>query len=506
MSIYKITKDSTKMLIIWAVISILISIILFLTGVSFSEPDDYLLSGIYSGCYGDGLKCVLVQYINVVYGCVAQVIGLFAEQAAWGIILLFLLAYASFNIHISFSSKESDVVGHTSAIIAQIFLGKYFLTYTVVAFFLSGSALLLLFHKTERTDKGDGFRNALSAIGFILGILLRIDVLLPILLLMLPVFLRLKEKRTAAIIVAVTIALFVFADYCLFDLNDGWDGYYHWNSERQNLVDYDISWKDIDIDDVLRKIDWDYNDIEMLTHWRFADKNVFSAENLETVISSVPLGEKYSINIHSLVSLLSKDRWMYAIAAIGILCAFFERKRNKLIISYSAAAMILLLLALYIRQRFVARVYVPLLILSYFQILLHLELHENWKNLIIGFSCMLIALIAFHPLYQLRTTELHETHMIALGSYLEENSDKTFLSESGIVNQLWNNKPIKKLNRQDYPPNILKTGSWDSFSERYYYVTEMNRMDPDSLFYDLAFGENENIYMRIGFSQPTTGC
>ena len=74
---------------------------------------------------------------------------------------------------------------------------------------------------------------------------------------------------------------------------------------------------------------------------------------------------------------------------------------------------------------------------------------------------------------------------IELYNYIHNNK-MTFVVNSSVANNIWQNKAIIKLNQEDYPVNMIKTGSWDTFSGRYYYIAKNNNISPDSLFMDLT--------------------
>ncbi len=80
-----------------------------------------------------------------------------------------------------------------------------------------------------------------------------------------------------------------------------------------------------------------------------------------------------------------------------------------------------------------------------------------------------------------------------VAEYVHNNADNIYIMNSGVANSLNDATPIKDISKEIYCYNVIKAGSWDSFSGRYYEQTKVfGFTHPESVFRELA--DNSSAY------------
>ena len=145
----------------------MICIIIAYGGGTFRNPDDYLISGIYAGYYGGGWNAILIPYIHFFWGIVSYAINSLCNcPVGWGAILLILLNWTFVNLHISVDKQGSGIIGHLVVCALQVVIGWLYLTYTIIAYLLSGSSIMLLSF-LDRDKTGSRFIRTYANIGVV---------------------------------------------------------------------------------------------------------------------------------------------------------------------------------------------------------------------------------------------------------------------------------------------------------------------------------------------------
>ena len=489
--------------LIWISVSVLFSVMLFFCNVSFSEPDDYLVFGIFSGVYGNGVNSVFIHYINVIYGCLTKLLNaVIGRPVGWGIILLLLLTYSFSVLHIIFTIIRDNIIPHLLIVLAQVMFGLFFLTYTVIAYLVSGISLVLfsLCMLNLINDNARKYEIA-SLVGIVLGVLLRPNVLMSLVALMLPLLIRAfncKEKRKTIVrdifIVTVSMSFFIGLNKLIILNNPVWDNYIKWDNQSIRIRDYAIDWEALDIKEELKDVGWEYNDLLMITSWDFADNNILSTEKMSVISSSVPINKRYELNIKILAGLVVKDYKIIALVLICFICLFTLKSRKDWLYIFMAFSLtILLLMSLYVRKRYVDRVSIPIYFLGLLQMSVLYCLIDGKKNKSVKkwygsavlLICTIIALMgALSSIAMRYKSIISNAPQNDLLNYFNNNQNITYVVNSGVVNSIYINKPIKDLRKSDYPKNVFKSGSWDLYSGRYYRMIKKRGLN-ESLFKSL---------------------
>ena len=139
--------------------------------------------------------------------------------------------------------------------------------------------------------------------------------------------------------------------------------YLRWSSARSSVMDYPISNYD-DNKEFYKSISFSKNDYEgIVADDRYmADKKVYSCSNLNAIADNTPFNIRYNCDVVDIILKLIKLKEMWVFGAFGVLCLIASNK--KLYVILQGIITVCSLTAQIVINRYVHRVFVPLLIIS----------------------------------------------------------------------------------------------------------------------------------------------
>ena len=226
-------------------------------------------------------------------------------------------------------------------LIIEFTLLKYF-TYSVVAYLLATSGVLLLY-KEEKT--------ILSSIIIFVGFSLRVQVIVSVILLLL--------------------GIVISTNFIFVKTNSEVENYITWNNKSTLIRDYPaINYNEYK--DKLANENISKNDLESYNAWIFAEKNVFSNNMLDRLDEIRDNSKKYDLSIkNNIIQIFSNELLKVFIYFIVLIPLLYRPK--KIFGHLSLVMPIALIVLLSIRQRMVERVYIPLIIIFIFSFIIYLQ-------------------------------------------------------------------------------------------------------------------------------------
>lgn len=494
---------------------LVISFFLFtICKVCYLEPDDYLFAGILGGAYGTDENQFLVHpYVSVILTYILYFIGKVLNIFnIYGIFLMFAFTYIYGILHIIAERSGAGPELHCYLFVLQV-LNGFYLSYTVMAYLAVGTAILWSFVLDREGSKRKGEQLGICGLA-IVGVLLRREVILTVGLLLLPVLVdRIINKKNSysikcCLAVVITFILASVVNESAYKYSDIWNSYLKWNTASTSIRDF----AQIDQNkyaSILGEIGWSENDLALVYAWAYIDQTTFGREKLEHLAADIELKDRYNVDLIEIMSLMIRQKSVLAYMAVALIilciCVHYkrERKRDFSLIILSVLMPFILMAALFVRQRYVERISVSFLLLGVLQLLIIAgngdRENEKGRRLgcVIGFviAISLPILILIEPAIRRNQNSIQDGYnVIEVKDYVAQNKDKLFLVDAGLGNRFVTGIPIIKLEKEDYCSNILKLGSWDSYSGRYYSLLEEYEIDdPNNMFAELAI--DNKVYL-----------
>ncbi len=219
-------------------------------------------------------ESMLLPYIGIVLSKMLVIIQSIFPMINIYFIFLVGIYSISFSVFIFLLRKRKCKILLVAIIlIIEFTLLKYF-TYSVVAYLLATSGVLLLY-KEEKT--------ILSSIIIFVGFSLRVQVIASVILLLLGIILYeliINKKKGKTVYLAIVTALVISTNFIFVKTNSEVENYITWNNKSTLIRDYPAinynEYKDKLVSENISK-----NDLESYNAWIFAEKNVFSNNMLD---------------------------------------------------------------------------------------------------------------------------------------------------------------------------------------------------------------------------------
>ena len=497
------------------ILSVIFSAVpLFIKPAYYMTGDDYLLNYIANGSYGTGGSSHLV-FIRVLYGAVLKVLYSLTASVNWYLVLLVLLLIISFFIFYSeILMTAPSGLYLLPAVLVHALIIPHFLSFTVTAF-LCGGAGAVLWTRALRLKK---FRlRLLTALtgSFLLLICrcLRKDSFLPCLAVMSPLLLHAfvtavrqsagkKEVKESLLLVIAGFAVLFAAvtaseqaeRYAYSDTD--WHTFRSYTFARSAVVDFPpVSYKKNR--EAFEKAGLTELDYDLLRGWKYAEKNLFSEETLREV-SRISSG---AVTVSSRISYAKRTcplpYLLFFLLPLLLLTALAAANRpwplgfGILQVLVCAGLEVFLL---FFRMRFVIRVAGPLTMLTLICLVLLTDSSGHPRHRPAACVCFVLFLTAgagFMTYYAEETRvpriSPDEWPKSQIVSAMETHKDTLYILDGSILNVLfYNGTPVTEVLTTDRFSNIMRAGSWDSFSPRYYAQAGRFVSDPENLLTSFA--------------------
>lgn len=447
-------------------------------------------------------------FVNPILARIWKVLFAFNDNVDWMALTYLALIFICTIILIVVSNKYLKI--WQSIILAYLFeiiiLGWF--TFTVIAYITSlfGIALFLIGWEREKN------KILLIILGILfvdMGFLLRKDAFISSLILAVPYIVYSLRKRIGVninkrtIITLLSTVLVICVVNIMFGqlvYNDtAIKKYKQWNDARSNVVDYHIP-KYEDNKELYKKIGFSENDYLGMTYigGYLADNNVYSYDNLETIVKNTPLNVRYNFNALSILKGMAKMEALW-IFAIGWLLSLLMTSKRKLVVIQGIITAIMIVGLLFI-DRCPERVHVPIFLVSFIILLIIALQYPNkiskfkksyfvvGTTFLIGLCC----LVSCFQLYQTnKSIEDAERKYESLSKFAENNKDKLFIFNScAAVTRKEKMKIYSKKERYD---NYTSLFGYELYSPMYYNQAKRFRFkNKESLLMNIV--ENDNTY------------
>ena len=503
--------------------------------------DDYLMNYIANGSFGSTYSAHLV-FIRYPAGLMLKgLFRLFPSVNWYAVMLIGTLALSCAVFHYCILT----VTRHPAAIAVSLLINAaavpLFLTFTVAAFFAIAAGLVLIL--TGIREKRS-FRFLIPGVLLMLaGYLIRDDCLLPSLAIAFPSYLSLlikaKERKklfrqAAALLLILAAGLFAAeAVEKQAYSSKAWQSYQDFNDARGDILDYPAVAYDAHRAE-FEEAGYPLEAWILMSRWTFCEKQVFSPERMRRVaeIMQSEYGERYRLRymidtfstpVNALVLLIP--------ACVFLLLMLTDPHFRKRTGFFTVCMYVFVLSGLcFLRLRFLLRVSCPLGIITLVFLFLcssgrndpesehGLLLPKKTRRIILfaGSLLLLVVLGFFLKGYLASVSGLRSTSTASgyrkLRKEIDAHPDRTYVVESPIYVWLFiYGHPVSEIKYSDTFSHVIRAGSWDNFSPRYYDAARANGVkDPDNLLSSLVGSDSlylvtENTDFVTNFLTAATG-
>ena len=478
--------------------------------IYYYQPDDYLMNYINRGSFGNTADPYVV-FINVMFGRITAAFYNLLPQINWfGIMYISAVGFIFWALFYIFLEMKKSYI---SLIVIGIleFATMLCLTFTVIAYMGAAAfgayCVHILTGEKRDTDKiiislfllmiGLGFRNGKK-------------VLLSSLIIYIPVFwekvrnIRFwKMKWYLLLVVFVCVFMWKYNGNQYYR-NEFWSEYKEYNSVRSSVLDNPITDYEDNRED-LERLGISQNDLTCLKQWIFADKNVYSLNTMRALADMNDLTEKREVNLSNIFKSMVKEKYNYLFAIFAVLFLVYSANGKRSIVALIALFTYILIAALFVRNRPVERVMIPI----YFSGIIAImfcgfgKVNDDYKKIkcIVEITvCVLLLIVSWYLgreamcINDQKTVEKIKYEEV--WDYIQNNQEYLFVGSSATINEMLGLSDIFNVGEELVTGNVMKLGTWDMYSSRYYsQVKKYNLLHKDSVL--LSMVENDNIIYMV---------
>ncbi len=479
--------------------------------------DDYLINYIANGSYGLTYSDRLT-FLRMPLGVLLKFLYGLTSSWNWYFLLLLSLTVLSFIVlNITVWKRTGSPFFLLLTGLADYLIVGHFLSFTVVAF-LAGAAAFCCFTLAAE-DKEHMLRKCLPAVLFLLvSYYLRRDAAAETVIVFLPLFVSVvrrfsfRELRALAVPAALFAALFlvsVLAEKSAYSSPE-WQEFRTYDDARSAVVDnyapdYDQVKKEMKAIGVSRL------DSNLLNSWRYCEKDFFDSDLLTEIAAVNRAGTTLEDRMANVRRSFVPQMIPFLIAPLVLFAAllFTGRLRKPvpalitLLIGYG-----LLFAFAFWRMRFVMRVVMPTQFIVLTALICLSERGKEKADVRIMAAdiaaLIVLALIAFQYLGYYKAINpadrisCDEEPYRALTEEIASHPDTLYVFDSSALSrQYYYGTPASRVLTTDRFRNITRSGSWDSYSPRYYEQAGSLISDPDNLLTGLVT-DDSIVYVSGG--------
>lgn len=534
--------------------TVLLAIMLLVPGMLFPTKyfaeDDYLMNYIANGSLGEAGRACLI-YPNFLFGKALTVLYDIAPTVNWYLFALLAAVAAAFAMfHFTLVRLGAGRAAQTMCLAANL-LAPFFVTFTISSYLISAAGLFLL-SVMALEHRGTGRDAAIATGCFVGGFLIRPGTLISVVGLTIPLLVLLlcdvwhaepaRRKATllgagflmaGAVLVQISawiagLAVVVGAGILFFAGAVGlrrfcacitaallcccgaqiinqvvistpqWNDFASYTQARSYVLDYDFV-EYADYAEELTALGVTETGYECLKTWSFADREVFSQDVLQKIHRLTPSKVKYELNtiqlLHEAFSSPVNAILFLSVPVVAAALMSFCEKKRRVGVWICAAFVLMQLTGLLLRRRLVLRVGLPLVVLSVLECLL---IFRPVRKCRCAGALAIVAVVLFGMAGVKTVTRAHlataqKEILKPMYSFLEAETHTLFVMPTALYNELYYEIPMLEVARVDTFDNVVKLGSGDTYSLRYY--NQMNRFglrQPDRLM--LALAQESNVY------------
>ncbi|MCC8073658.1 MAG: hypothetical protein LIO62_05985 [Clostridiales bacterium] len=371
------------------------------------------------------------------------------------------------------------------------------LTFTILAFLCVATGILWTIHKVKKVDKNSignllySFFLILMGFGFRRGY----SILIVLLLLFVPLyFFSIIRKRNSVISVLVVFCMIpasfgiLTATQNLYVSNVITEESYftQFNEYRSAVTDSGQNDYEEHAEEYAA-LGLTENDIYLASRFMYADKNVFSAENIEGIVEARDIGDSYNLNVLSVAKQMVTNKYVFAFACFALLMFIICKGQRFEIFSIAFTAMVALLY-LFVCQRPRGQVLYPIIVCTVLMLLYSAmikfkgkALIKDWKKeklnklMCVVFSLALVFNVGLsYKDFNTNGNSSRDSNFESIYEYIENNTEYLYLYCHGFLHDA--QMPSKKISlltsEKSTLPLYYISGDWIIYTPYWYDMLE----------------------------------
>ena len=438
---------------------------------------------------------MLLPYVGI--GLSTLLVALQKIFQGWNIYFIFLvLSYCgSISIFNDFFYKKKLYVLIPLTLLMQCVLIKYF-SFSVISYLVAAAGILLLFNQSL----------VMGILTVAIGGSIRPQIASSLIVLVLPflIYEILKNKKWKEMLILIGIVLSINVSNKVYSMTQpDVQEYLKWNELSTNLRDFpEINYEKHR--EEFEKLGISENDLQTSTYWLFAEKKALNNEMLEKIQSVRSFTEKYSFDIPQFIKDYFKNIILvaYLILFAGWLIIFKPKNIWAWLLPITP---FILIGALFVRQRVVERVYLPLMVsFLMFFLIYSPEFYEKrqWFKKKVVFLCVqVILLIVGYKWLGFMKREwywfptINDSMNATYHQVVENHPDQLIIF--GGYGTLVNSQPSLstfKIRTNQVVSNTTTLGNWQTFSPHYANLLKRYKIEDTNNLLSSAVNNNEIIF------------
>ena len=295
--------------------------------------------------------------------------------------------------------------------------------------------------------------------------------------------------------------------------DSGWAEFTEYTDVRSSLVDYYTPPYN-QLRKEMKKAGISRLDYNLMIGWKFCEKDYFTKEKLQKTAEICKAGITMDNRIAYVNEECLEPLLLFLVFSVMLLDALVfggNMKRPGAAMGTFLISLIILSALAWIRLRFVMRVTLPVEFLTCYALLLLCDPPFRGRHFRFGsrkavsiccyIACLLFGL-RFMAYYgtrnQVPRTYCEEEPLRQLTEEIRSHPDKLYVMDAAVLShQFYFGTPASRVLTTDLFGNVVRSGSWDSYSPRYYSQLEGCLDDPDNLL-TAVVEDPDVLYVSMG--------
>lgn len=497
----------------FVIVPLTVTFIMLLQNIKISQVDDYFVMEM-ANSFKTNSHSEHLMFINIFYGYLLKFLYNLIPSVNWfGLLYVAVVNAAFIPLNKITQHYENKVIFIGILAVLQV-MSFLYITFTIMPFICAVAAILWCLEYVKKIDRHSIKHILFSFFLFFLGFGMRSgSTFICIFLMFIPIYLfSVLDKRNSISAVAIIMGICIIANYSITGMQKAYkktipeDMYFNQFQEyRAELSDgAKINYEENK--EYLQSIGISKNDLIMFMNWEYADKNVFSNENLEKIVALRSFSDKYTLNIFEFSIKPLVGLVILAFLSIALICFIFFKVRRKEIFLF-AFFVLGAMFFLFVRGRAPLRVMLPITISGIITLMYigmqeftqSIKLNRIIKN--VALTAIIILYVALNSYNVLRIVEDKNisNNVNKVVEYVNTNDDKTYITDEKlrwyiaphIINLTFENP------QSEQPYNIF--GDWYVYS--YFWYDQLEQLGL-SEYKDSTFKAVLEDDIRIVSNQP----
>lgn len=466
----------------YLIVPLVVTIIMFFQNIRLSQVDDNFMMEIANSFRANNHSEFLV-FINVLYGYIIKFLNNLIPYVNWFAVLYIAIVNIAFIPMYKITQRYSNKLIFVGILAVMQAASYLYITFTTMPFICSVSAILWYIEHVKKIDRYSIKHILLCFILFCIGFGMRSgSTFICIFLMSLPIYLfAVLKKENSVWAIIVIMCLCIIANYGMSGIQKAYretipeETYFNQFHQYRSLlsdgakIDYEKNKEKFEAIGITE------NDMKMYQSYEYADKTVFSNENLKKIINIRSFSDQYTLNIFEFPISSSAAAIIIIYLFALLLCFIFFKNRRKEVALFSLF-LLGAIFFLFVRRRAPFRVLLPMIIFGT-TTLMYIGMQELSKNIKLdhrirklGIIMIAVAFVGVNAINVLEgikdNNNSEEANKVV--EYVDFNQDKTYITDERIR---WGVSPqvltLKALdNGSPQPYNIF--GDWYVYSYFWY--------------------------------------